>query len=64
MAKVRFRIFTGIVFMLFLSFPGRGRLFLLGGMEGPQALHIFSAGGGVYVAEEQLEAASCVNFWP
>jgi len=33
-------------------------------MEGSQSLHQQSAGGGVYVAEEQLKAASYVNFWP
>ena len=35
-----------------------------GSMKGPQPLHQQSAGGGVYVAEERLKAASYINFWP
>ncbi len=32
--------------------------------KGPQALRFFSAGGGMYVAEEQPKVASHINFWP
>ena len=33
-------------------------------MKGPQPFHQQSAGGGVYVAEEQPEVASAINSWP
>jgi len=33
-------------------------------MKGSQPLHQQSAGGGVYVAEERLKAASYINSWP
>jgi len=32
-------------------------------MKGSQPLHQQSAGGGVYVAEERLKAATYINFW-
>ena len=37
---------------------------LAGCNEGRSALHLKSAGGGMYVAEERQNAASSIIFWP
>ena len=37
---------------------------LLGCIEGPPPFDFKSAGGGMYVAEEQQNVASCINSWP